>query len=1130
MKRFSCFVAFVVAATACGSTFGQGADDCASAQDITGLTTITFDTTTATSGGVVAGAGASCAGTFYGMMNQDVWFSWTAPDDGQLALSVCGLTTVDTDLSVFSGTCATPTEIACSGDGAGAGCGLQSELTAQVQTGATYLIQLGGWDATEFGTGSMSIGFTAGLLAPANLNCTVDPGTGIVTATFDLLDTYDNVFVYVDAVVVDTIATPPSGANTWMSSALAGGTHTVCFEAETASVLSSQSCCTVYVPIVCPPSDGTLSPIAPTIGVGSVQCGAAGFHADNSYIRGFNLTAPPYSVTDSIRVTCVTIGIEDSTSAGTQPVRVRLHYDLNGGEPTNLYAGAPYTQPATAEMFYEEEFQVPDLTGQLYTFVLGSGLVNPDGIPGLSATPEPGCLALQSSAATLVVEIFTPDGGTTNGFFIGSSTATTQTGGSYIYAPACGLTAPVSTATIGFPTNRYIMDIDYDIVVPGICTGTGGVSNLVCDQVPATTTADVSWTNAGGAASWVVEVDGTPVATLAGAVTTYTTGPLTPYTVADITVTAYPLAGGGGTALNFQSCAVNVAPVNNWLAGALAVSAGVTPFDITTAVNVQGPALDPAVCDFNIGDQQIWNDLYYCYTAAVTGDVVVSTCSGTTFDTRLAVYVGNCLSNAPADVIACNDDAATGATTPGGTLPGSANPACTNFAAELTFAATSGTTYLIRLGTFNAAGLGSGGELTINDCLPPQGLAATYDCASGDVDLSWTTNPLWTGITIERDNVLIATLGAGATTYTDANAPDGDHLYEVISDCGGGPNASPINVSTLKYDGQTDLVFAMEGLQSAGDVGANDGGPELLQALVNNLRDAALIRSSILDYSCVSDPDVENVWILTGTFPDDYRLDMAEGDLVGTLGSSGKNIYFEGGDHWGFVHVASGFDARDGIDDASYDAGDGDDTFDGMDGLSGAGLDLLALQNIPYTDDQTTTSDYTDQLVAATADGAGPNAAPVWRIDDALAAGAYNTTIAYDTNAGGKTISSSWELGGYGGVLDDLVADYLDFFSPPVGGPGFKRGDANNDNGVNIADAVYLLGSLFPPPGGTANVLACRKTGDGNDDGGINIADAVAILASLFGSPAVPLPAPNGVCGVDPTADALDCLGYLHCP
>ena len=89
----------------------------------------------------------------------------------------------------------------------------------------------------------------------------------------------------------------------------------------------------------------------------------------------------------------------------------------------------------------------------------------------------------------------------------------------------------------------------------------------------------------------------------------------------------------------------------------------------------------------------------------------------------------------------------------------------------------------------------------------------------------------------------------------------------------------------------------------------------------------------------------------------------------------------------------------------------------------------------------------------------------------------------------------------------------------------YRRGDVNDDTSINIADAVYLLGNLFPGAG-TPNLLVCLDAADTNGDGSINIADAVTLLGSLFGSPTVPLPAPYPDCG---TGDSLGCDAYTGC-
>ncbi|MFN0058067.1 MAG: hypothetical protein ACKVX7_06385 [Planctomycetota bacterium] len=91
--------------------------------------------------------------------------------------------------------------------------------------------------------------------------------------------------------------------------------------------------------------------------------------------------------------------------------------------------------------------------------------------------------------------------------------------------------------------------------------------------------------------------------------------------------------------------------------------------------------------------------------------------------------------------------------------------------------------------------------------------------------------------------------------------------------------------------------------------------------------------------------------------------------------------------------------------------------------------------------------------------------------------------------------------------------------------PAFTRADCNDDGSSNVADSVALLLTLFVP--GTADV-PCADACDANDDGGLDIADAIFTLAWLFvGGPA---PAPPLACGVDGTADGLDCASVASCP
>jgi hypothetical protein len=88
-----------------------------------------------------------------------------------------------------------------------------------------------------------------------------------------------------------------------------------------------------------------------------------------------------------------------------------------------------------------------------------------------------------------------------------------------------------------------------------------------------------------------------------------------------------------------------------------------------------------------------------------------------------------------------------------------------------------------------------------------------------------------------------------------------------------------------------------------------------------------------------------------------------------------------------------------------------------------------------------------------------------------------------------------------------------------TGGARFRRGDANADRVLDLADAIYTLDALFrggPPP-------PCADAADADDNGRWNLTDPIFTLGHLFrGGPSPPAPE---ACGGDPTADGLGCTG-----
>ncbi|HOE85929.1 MAG TPA: dockerin type I repeat-containing protein [Planctomycetota bacterium] len=101
-------------------------------------------------------------------------------------------------------------------------------------------------------------------------------------------------------------------------------------------------------------------------------------------------------------------------------------------------------------------------------------------------------------------------------------------------------------------------------------------------------------------------------------------------------------------------------------------------------------------------------------------------------------------------------------------------------------------------------------------------------------------------------------------------------------------------------------------------------------------------------------------------------------------------------------------------------------------------------------------------------------------------------------------------------VCNDTFCDSASFAC----GTAFLRADANVDRGVDIGDAVRILGYLF-----SQRTLSCLDAADANDSGVVDIADAVYVLAYLFAGGPEP-PPPFGEPGFDPTDDALGCEAY----
>lgn len=168
----------------------------------------------------------------------------------------------------------------------------------------------------------------------------------------------------------------------------------------------------------------------------SVSCNTGGYHADNSYFRIFDL-GTNFSITSDFVVNHLEIGIEIADgSTGSQPIEVRF-YTLNGAMSW-----------ANLTLLYSQSYSIPDQNLTTFDMVLSTPVVVP-------------------ANSILAVEIFTPNGQVLNNRFWPGSNATPTTSPSYIAAAGCGISEPITLASIGFSNMNIVMNL-YGNNAPGV--------------------------------------------------------------------------------------------------------------------------------------------------------------------------------------------------------------------------------------------------------------------------------------------------------------------------------------------------------------------------------------------------------------------------------------------------------------------------------------------------------------------------------------------------------------------------------------------------------------------------------------------------------------------------------------
>jgi hypothetical protein len=326
----------------------------------------------------------------------------------------------------------------------------------------------------------------------------------------------------------------------------------------------------------------------------------------------------------------------------------------------------------------QSEIEFAAVSGQCSLIRIGGQAVSDFGTGSLvvtSSVPPPrndACLAADALVvpsttigATLTA---TPDGG-----------APSPCGSGGVGAPGVWYSVPGTGRTITATTCRPATDYDTQLVV--YCGGcddlicVGGNNNQPGDPDPA---CDVegNGSNAASTVSWCSESGRQYLILVNGSFGATGTFELR---ITDDGIPCPPP----------PPCDADLPPPNDSCSAAFTAALGDTPFSTLNATT-DGP---PHGACGTSPDQQVSQDVWFTYSADLTGDLTVSTCGLADFDTRIAIYnTGDCAAVGGATLLGCNDNA-----------PGNPCGQPPDLHSRLVVSVASGSTYLIRVGGTGAA-------------------------------------------------------------------------------------------------------------------------------------------------------------------------------------------------------------------------------------------------------------------------------------------------------------------------------------------------------------------------------------------------------------------------------------------
>jgi len=381
---------------------GGPANNCPTdATIVEGGDAVAFNSTAASTVGPTADCGS---GKGDDQIHNDLWYQFTAPANGTLVSSTCSTADFDTKIALYNIGDGTydPNDlpalfVACNEDGEGCE-NATSLLQALVEDGVTYLVRLGGYLGAS-GSGTISFEFT-----PEAAACG-DPNSG--DCCEPAITPFCNDGTCCDLVCsIDPVCCETAWDQLCVNLAFAN-CPALC------GAIPPQECTT--------PGANPVSSTGVFDGTGGIACAAGGITTPNTYAIVFTQA----DIGSAYSFNCVNFGLDNGGSYLEGDISVWI--DENGGDPSindvTLVASYPV------------------------------GLYN-GGDQQVTVTGDLQCIELTGDQ-TLVVTLSIPQA--TDGFttFAGAATGFTT----YILSDACGIADFATLDSIGFPDNKWWVEL-----------------------------------------------------------------------------------------------------------------------------------------------------------------------------------------------------------------------------------------------------------------------------------------------------------------------------------------------------------------------------------------------------------------------------------------------------------------------------------------------------------------------------------------------------------------------------------------------------------------------------------------------------------------------------------------------